>query len=772
MFKPGVRLENLTFYLSRKAGIKCSICHIKTQTNSLSVILLMNKKTKTTAILTALLLTVFASSMGTASALPGTGIVGGFDFSNMSGEELENMPAGLSAGLGQVFGMFNQLGPSGAALGQLFGLLLGDIVNLSVQDTLIPHVYVLNASHSETIERTVVIDSEPEIHYLWNDLFPDPDVAGDFPYLEVEREGHFNVTYETGASIVMVIWDNDDSFITALQKIIDAVHKTMKVFEEMGDGRDWTDAEQQRAITQIIGYVLDAITYLLIHINDIINGDELITANIITWESTSVSYSDDFSVNKTFKWGNDYNFDDDVEIDPLDVSEAIALLDGSGYDDNRLRWLFEDAPVTAGMQKEWGKFTFNLIEVWLKNFEIHINAAAIVDMLLEGSSNLGSASTSTEGPFGGIPLHTIFQGLDIDIYLMTHSLKGFIAYNDSDGNGVPSVEHTNITETSALGSVETEVISDSEAEYWFAMGSLGEVVWNEPELNEEGTGISWSIKMNNPSLRPIPIGLSPEDSALLDEDLAFIEMGFTFTPNLDEIVETEGYSLDTTSETVKLAAGIVKLDQYFGQWNEGTGLVNSELLGMDFAVIFISTMVHFHVNFAVEALTSEDPAAEELYEQAGLLEDGRYIATDQNQHGVIKVGREFGDLPVAHVDIAGPEYVQGEGVTSETHNASTVLLPMAFFGFEAEANAQYVDAGAPEQSFEAAGFLELQASVMIYAVNYPSFDGSGDQIWHDPTFSVFMTWDNPGFWAVVLVVGSVTLVAVAAIMITKRKNRF
>ena len=246
----------------------------------MSVILLMNKKTKTTAITAILLLTVFASSMGTANALPGTGIVGGFDFSNMSGEELENMPAGLSAGLGQVFGMFDQLGPSGAALGQLFGLLLGDIVNLSVQDTLIPHVYVLNASHSEIYERTVVIDSEPEIHYLWNDLILGAPTTESFPYLEIEREGHFNVTYESGASIVMVIWDNDDSFITALQKIIDAVHKTMKLFEEMGDGRDWTDAEQQRAITQIISYVLDAITYLLIHINDIINGDELITANV------------------------------------------------------------------------------------------------------------------------------------------------------------------------------------------------------------------------------------------------------------------------------------------------------------------------------------------------------------------------------------------------------------------------------------------------------------------------------------------------------------
>lgn len=731
----------------------------------------MNKKTKTTLLLTTLLLTVFASSMGTANALPGTGGAAGFDFTNLSPEELESMPAGLSAGLGQVFGMFNQLGPSGVALGQLFELLLGDIVNLSVQDSEIPHVYVLNASRSTKTERTIKLTNEPEIHYLWGDLFTAK--PGYFPYMEIERDGNYTVTYESGASIVMIIWDNDDSFINALQKIINAVHKTMKLFEEMGDASEgeWTDQEKTQAITQIISYVLDAIIYLLIHINDIINGDELITANIITWESTSVSYSDDFLIKKTFKWGdNDGDFENDEEIDPTNVTSAFSALDDFDRKNNRLRWIFEDAQDFAGMQKEWGKFTFNLIEVWLKNFEIHINVEAIIKALLGEASNSGPESASPAGSLGGMPVHEIFQGLDIDIYLMTHSLKGFIAYNDTDGNGVPSVQHTTITEPSVGGNVQTEIISDSEAEYWFAMGNLDDVVWNEPKLNEEGDGISWSIRFNNPSLRPVPIGLSPEDTELLEEDLEFIEMGFTFTPNLAEIVETEGYSLDTTSETVKLAAGIVKLDQHFGQWNEGKGLNNLEIAGMDFAVIFISTMVHFHVNFAVDPLSSEDPAAEDLYEQAGLLEDGRYVATSQNRHGVIKVGRETGDLPVAYVDIAGPEYEQGDPAVK--HNASTVLLPMAFLAFEAEANAQYVDARAPEQSFEASGFLELQASVMIYAVNYPTFDGSGDQIWHDPTFSVFMTWDNPGFWAVILVVGSVTLVAVAAIMITKRKNRF
>ena len=140
----------------------------------------------------------------------------------------------------------------------------------------------------------------------------------------------------------------------------------------------------------------------------------MITANIITWESTSVSYSDGFSVNKTFKWDdNDGDFEDDVEIDSSDVFVAISALNGLGYEANRLRWLLEGVPDLDGIQKEWGKFTFNLIEVWLKNFEIHINAAEIINMLLNGASNTEPEFASTAEPSGGPNLHEIFQGLDI-----------------------------------------------------------------------------------------------------------------------------------------------------------------------------------------------------------------------------------------------------------------------------------------------------------------------------------------------------------------------
>ena len=91
--------------------------------------------------------------------------------------------------------------------------------------------------------------------------------------------------------------------------------------------------------------------------------------------------------------------------------------------------------------------------------------------------------------------------------------------------------------------------------------------------------------------------------------------------------------------------------------------------------------------------------------------------------------------------------------------------------YTARAQANYIDSQNATNSFSVSGFLNIEASMLIYAVSYPAWDGSGMKIAHDPTFSVFMTWDNPGFWAVILVVAGISLVAVAAILITRRKNR-
>ncbi len=65
--------------------------------------------------------------------------------------------------------------------------------------------------------------------------------------------------------------------------------------------------------------------------------------------------------------------------------------------------------------------------------------------------------------------------------------------------------------------------------------------------------------------------------------------------------------------------------------------------------------------------------------------------------------------------------------------------------------------------------ISANFTVLAYAVCYPEFeDGTG--IWHDPTFSVFMTFQAPEFWALILLIAGVGLVGVATILIKRRKD--
>jgi hypothetical protein len=364
----------------------------------------------------------------------------------------------------------------------------------------------------------------------------------------------------------------------------------------------------------------------------------------------------------------------------------------------------------------------------------------------------------------GMGLAQVFEGLDIEIYIMTHSLMGFIAYEDVNLNNVPDVVRTTITE----GDVETDIITGSEARYYFALGSIGDIIFHAPELTDDGKGYTWSIELQNANIAAIPIGMSPSDvAAPVFDNLDYIELGFTFTPKLKETVtadEASGYSgLVPDYEEVQMAKGIIKLDQYFSDWNDGAA-INPDLVGLDFSVIYVSTILHFRLHFEVEDIAIE-------VGQNGLLNETAQSGSI-NASGQIKVGDYAGDLPVASVDIAGPNYEQGldEGVKT-AYPASTCTIPLAFLAFDASAQVRYENAAAPQQSFQAGGYLNISASILIYAVNYPTWNGSGEGLWHDPTFSVFMTWDNPGFWAVILVIAGITLVAVAAILITRRKNR-
>lgn len=231
----------------------------------------------------------------------------------------------------------------------------------------------------------------------------------------------------------------------------------------------------------VIGEILEAISYFLFHINDIINGDELIVTNLMTWESYTMETSDDYGVTKTVKIWDDWNLMDDEIVDITDVQAW-----NSSTDEEFIHWLFTNETSTGvGKDEEWNRFSFDLIELWLKNFEIHINAAAIMNVLTD------AAAISQEGsPFGSMGFDEIFQGLDIEFYIMTHSLLGMGAFNDTNANGVPDVVYEEIE-----GENNVTVINGSELEYYFALGTMDEPVFKSPAKNAAGTGIEWSLRI-------------------------------------------------------------------------------------------------------------------------------------------------------------------------------------------------------------------------------------------------------------------------------------
>jgi hypothetical protein len=734
----------------------------------------MFKKSKTTM----LTLIVFMSAIiapGIATVNGQTGIGGfNFDFDNMTEDQISEMPKGMASALGGIFGMMDGLGPSGAALGQVFQIMFENIWSISDQDKLIPGVYTFNATvyeEEKTWTETYSNGPRDEIYWVWDQYESSAIGPDEWAYVNVSRSGSANFTYSSGAMVVFIIWDSDSSFINAIQKVIDAFIEVREIIND-ADEQGWTPEREQAVIAGIVGTILEAITYLLFHINDIINGDELIITNMITWETMNMTTTNDYGITKEVKIWDDWNLEDDAIVPQVDVDQW--LVDATNMNDEYMLWLLGLDGTQAKKDREWSRFSFNLIELWLKNFEIHINAQAIVDILTSGAMDAGLME---ESPLGDIAIYDIFQGLNIEFYFMTHSLMGFIAYNDSDGNSVPSVEYTTIIEKDDFGNdVESEVITDSEAKYYFALGSLGTITDNMPKLftdPETGNpGIEWGIRFDTVYMAGIPMNMDPKDVDIIPEKLDYLEMGFKFIPFKETDVETEGYSNLVNPETqVRMGQGLVKLDQSFGLWNDGTGPANPDLADpdLDFAVVFMSTMLHFELDIDVEKMSEEELAEKESKKDAGLLNETEVYS---QASGTIKVGRETGDLPVAAIEIAGPKYIQNDlnGLVGE-YEAKTTTIPLAFLDFDASSKVSYADYANPTQSLNVDGVLAIEASIMIYCVNYPTWDGSGDELIHDPTFSVFMEWDNPGFIAVFLAVGSLALVAIAAIMITKRKNR-
>lgn len=382
------------------------------------------------------------------------------------------------------------------------------------------------------------------------------------------------------------------------------------------------------------------------------------------------------------------------------------------------------------------------MQLWVKNFEIHIDVGAIMDLLSEPSGPVNPAK--------------IFEGLDIEFYLFTHHLAGAFLYNDLNSDGKLSADYVPIVNSTGDPLLDemgdpVEVPYSSELSHRLILGTVDDFDFELP--NKDGNKISWGLTMDQATLTPVPVGVDL-DSYLgaKNESLAYIHFGFTFEPDFIEMDTTDGGK-------IPVLHGAVKLDQEFAPWNNASApYANNPIAGLDLAIIYVSTVLHFHLKvdtFGADPDDILDPA-DDYDNSTHKLKIGNYLSPK------IKDKLDF-------VDIAGPNYFYGAEGSTNNAPASTNILPVALFEAEVDKHETYEGTPGEVEPFAADIRLNVSFNVMVYAVCFPMFE-NGTGIWHDPTFSVFMVFEAKGFWALILLIAGIGFVGVATILIKRRKD--
>jgi hypothetical protein len=658
-----------------------------------------------------------------------------YEFDQISGISSPDQLLSVFGGFGS---MFSGLGYGGQILGQVFEMLLMQTLSNFSESEIMPGVYALSAFQEKTINGTRNFSQYgptyeyymPPRDYNQSDI---PTNDG-YAYCEVKKEGMADYSVTIGGGVTLLIYDQDKSFITAIQKVINFIN------ELMGTNLNSLSNEDQQ---KLIRKGVEVLSWFLIHINDIFTGEELFAVNPITWQSMNITALPGFSLEKTWKVTGDSK----VSPDDLNLTTAIGstnatkLLDSWNATakfrkDSYMEWLLRPTDEVSLAKNHFTAFTFDLIQLWMKNFEVHINASAIVNLI---------------GGSGPADIASIFRGLDVEFYLFTHHLGGVFLYNDSNHDGIVSSSYNDVTvgnETLTIEGVPVQVPDHSEITHRIMLGTVDDFKFERPHKTGANK-ISWGLTLNNPTIVPVPVGVDLNSYlGATPEYLQYIHFGFSFEPR-------------------EVAAGIlyapIKLDQFFSPWNsDSSPSSNNNIDGLDMSIIYLSTMLHFHLNVATIGENPEDPTtllnpADDYNNETHTLKVGNYL------------GRSFQDK-LAFVDIAGPDYEYGNEASRNTAPASSAVIPLALYQGEVERHDTFVSSDTSEVlTFATDIRLNVSFNVMAYAVCYPAFnDGSG--IWHDPTFSVYMVFEAPGFWALILLIAGVGLVGIATILIKRRKD--
>ena len=654
------------------------------------------------------------------------------DFGN-----LFSNPSGVGSTIGGMLGGIE--GFQGNVLGSIFTLMFDQILNFEEQEMLPgQNVYVFSANASQLNSSTVTRSGSD----YYSTYVPYYDSLGHRYWVAVNRTYDVDITFRQEALVVMILWDNDGSLVAAIKKVLAVVKEGIAWAEAHGGSME--DVPQE-----LIEKASECITWMLVHINDIITGDE----QIIFQPSYYWSYhlNGDFQETKQWWQWNSVswvtiptptglpNFSTEAQADEYMqylASPNINIVDGDAYDSG---------------------FLFHLFQLWLQRFQISINMSKLGALLGFGQAG----GNVTEDMLGNL-----LEGVDIKFTFTQHHLLGGALYEDLDPDGAgpllpdgkPTVtyETTNWQYTDANGTKNVTLPQTNEFRYKLDLNSTGGP-WTMNKPANVGGAVKWSVQFNNPTLKAIPIGMDDYKAGLggfaIPLSTTLLKFGFTFEPSFEDVnvPDKDGNIV----KTVRFGKGTVKLDQEFGDF----GTLPVALQNLNLAVVYFSHIFKF--DFSYRSETNPDVSEEtDWYERA----DGTLDFLDRSSADY------FGQI-----DIAGPGYTTGTGGTT-VYPAQTQIIPffMFQFAYEAERNIANDDFSISqgESAFRTQSlYLDISSAWAFYCVSYPKWDGSA--LVHDPTFSIFMTLDSEVPWAVILLVVTIGALVGASILIyLKKQGRF
>ncbi|MHA1269186.1 MAG: hypothetical protein ACTSPY_05305 [Candidatus Helarchaeota archaeon] len=292
-------------------------------------------------------------------------------------------------------------------------------------------------------------------------------------YIECELNvSNLNINFIQNISLLMILWDNDKSFINFLAAVDNAT--------KHGD---------QDAVDNLLWNALRSIS-------TIFTGDEmLIVVPVFFWK---------FDINV------DYNLttyfiideDDDGPYDdpkytfdnlPSDVKTQISQ---AANEDPSLEPLINSTGAQS-INGSYASFFFMITEFWAKRI------------------------------FWGLRLIPLMFTYDLDIVMASHRLMGAVLYNDSNNNGLMDVEF----DWNDTAKYYYPVVD--EAMFSIELVDAANCLFSAPVVDEDENTLSWNATLVNPTVRLNPWGVSSETGIILNtteipvEDTSF---GFTFKP--------------------------------------------------------------------------------------------------------------------------------------------------------------------------------------------------------------------------------------------------